>query len=318
MLCRLGEAATSCQHQYTCTCNLHPGPGQQTVSFLPIASEARRMSQESGPSADLHAHQPGMQAPPDRHQQRQQQQQQYISAAVGDAAATSHADHAGDDYARPFASQLPPGYETPHGHAVAVPPIQLGTIPPQAYASAFQAQLLRNWCHPNSHVTLPQVTAVHPAQASNDQISQLISQLQALQQSRQIVPRQSATQVQLSAPLSTAIQQPVRVPAAASASLPPRAQSAPRPIPTLSTFPNLAALWRLYDLGEPHINRPALRELEAENGSEWRSRDSNDRKRWSEISIFATEVIRRAGAIRLSSGLLACGRCIIGCTCANL
>ncbi|KAK9868889.1 hypothetical protein WJX84_000649 [Apatococcus fuscideae] len=58
--------------------------------------------------------------------------------------------------------------------------------------------------------------------------------------------------------------------------------------------PANTTLWRLYDLGEPHINRPALRELEAENGSEWRSRDSNDRKRWSEISIFATEVIRRA------------------------
>lgn len=274
------------------------------------------MSQESGPSAVLHAHQPGMQAPLDRHE-RQQQHQQHISAAVGDAAAASRADHAGDDYARPFASQLPPGYETPHGHPKAVPPIQLGTIPPQAYASAFQAQLLPNWCPPNSHVTLPQVTAVRPAEASNEQISQLISQLQALQQSRQIVPQQSATQVQLSASVSTAIQQPAHVPAAASA-LPPRARSAPRPIPTLSTFPDLAALWRLYDLGEPHINRPALRELEAENGSEWRSRDSNDRKRWSEISIFATEVIRRAGEMRLSSGMHACGRCIIGCTCANL
>ncbi|KAK9866063.1 hypothetical protein WJX84_002916 [Apatococcus fuscideae] len=57
---------------------------------------------------------------------------------------------------------------------------------------------------------------------------------------------------------------------------------------------DLLALWRLYDEGEPHIKRPALRELEAQKGSEWRNRAPNDRKRWSDISRFADEVMRRA------------------------
>ncbi|KAK9836854.1 hypothetical protein WJX74_009577 [Apatococcus lobatus] len=68
---------------------------------------------------------------------------------------------------------------------------------------------------------------------------------------------------------------------------------APHPVPTLSSFTDLAALWQLYDEGEPHSKRPAVcAELEAQLRSDWRNQESNER--WSDISRPADEVRKRA------------------------
>lgn len=85
--------------------------------------------------------------------------------------------------------------------------------------------------------------------------------------------------------------------AAAVPDFTPRAGVTPILVPFLTAFRDLAALWQQYDVGDPQTNRPAFRELEAVHGAAWRIREGNGATRWSYISIFAAEVIRRAGVL---------------------
>ncbi len=199
-------------------------------------------------------------------------------------------------YAAAFSSHMPPGFVAPHSHQPCHSLAELGTVPHDVYAAPFSDRLYPGWQPPHAQATLPQVTAHASAmlqlgdtRAFVGLVAQQVMALQSHVATPGTVPQQAA------APTTTNTSAVVQGPARAAASSAQRPVVA-RPIPMLSSHGSIAALWRLYDVGEPHIKRSSQRVLEDQYGSDWRNtRNRNDRKRWSEIKLFTEEIMRRAG-----------------------